>query len=79
MEENLIFLQEQFIMIFMLILPRILLMISNNTVQNLSSSKFRTELLRRVKRYQVATYRCLVIKYEKDTRYDKYGVSTHDR
>jgi len=38
-----------------------------------------TELLRRIKRYQVATYSCLVIKYEKDNRYDEHGVATHDR
>lgn len=38
-----------------------------------------TELLRRIKRYQVATYSCLVIKYENDNRYDNVGVSTHDR
>jgi len=38
-----------------------------------------TELLRRIKRYQVANYSCLVIKYEKDTRYDSNAVATHDR
>jgi len=38
-----------------------------------------TELLRRIKRYQVATYNCLVIKYENDKRYVDNGVSTHDR
>jgi len=37
-----------------------------------------TELLRRIKRYQVAKYRCCVIKYENDKRYDKDDVSTHD-
>jgi len=38
-----------------------------------------TELLRRIKRYQVAKYHCAVIKYENDKRYDKEDVSTHDR
>lgn len=40
---------------------------------------FRTELLRRIKRYQVANHSCMVIKYEKDNRYDTDGVATHDR
>ena len=40
---------------------------------------FRTELLRRIKRYQVANHSCMVIKYEKDNRYDMDGVATHDR
>ena len=39
----------------------------------------RTELIRRVKRFQVANQACLVIKYAKDTRYDQSGVATHDR
>jgi len=38
-----------------------------------------TELLRRIKRYQVAKYKCAVIKYENDKRYDADDVSTHDR
>merc|ERR1719312_2330252 len=38
-----------------------------------------TELLRRIKRYQIAKYKCAVIKYENDKRYDKDDVSTHDR
>lgn len=38
-----------------------------------------TELLRRIKRYQVANHSCMVIKYEKDNRYDVDGVATHDR
>lgn len=38
-----------------------------------------TELLRRIKRYQVANHPCMVIKYEKDNRYDTDGVATHDR
>ncbi|KAM7426030.1 Thymidine kinase [Porites harrisoni] len=38
-----------------------------------------TELLRRIKRYQVANHSCMVIKYEKDNRYDADGVATHDR
>ena len=39
----------------------------------------RTELLRRIKRYQVANHSCMVIKYEKDNRYEVNGVATHDR
>ncbi|XP_072044514.1 thymidine kinase, cytosolic-like [Amphiura filiformis] len=38
-----------------------------------------TELLRRIKRFQIANYTCLLIKYAKDTRYDENGVATHDR
>ncbi|XP_045144754.1 thymidine kinase, cytosolic-like [Echinops telfairi] len=37
-----------------------------------------TELMRRVCRFQVAQYKCLVIKYAKDIRYGS-GLSTHDR
>lgn len=40
---------------------------------------FRTELMRRMKRYQIANYKCLVVKYSKDDRYDKEGIATHDR
>jgi len=40
---------------------------------------FRTELMRRMKRYQIANYKCLVVKYAKDTRYDEEGIATHDR
>lgn len=38
-----------------------------------------SELLRRVKRYEFAKRRCLVVKYDKDTRYSKECVATHDR
>jgi len=38
-----------------------------------------TELIRRLKRYQVAQYNCLIIKYAKDTRYDDNNIATHDR
>ncbi|XP_022317984.2 thymidine kinase, cytosolic-like isoform X2 [Crassostrea virginica] len=38
-----------------------------------------TELMRRMKRYQIANYKCLVVKYSKDDRYDKEGIATHDR
>ncbi|KAF0887075.1 KITH protein, partial [Crocuta crocuta] len=37
-----------------------------------------TELMRRVRRFQIAQYKCLVIKYAKDTRYS-HNFSTHDR
>ncbi|ESO85025.1 hypothetical protein LOTGIDRAFT_236045 [Lottia gigantea] len=38
-----------------------------------------TELVRRLKRYQIANYNVLVIKYSKDTRYDDNDIATHDR
>ncbi|KAM9177516.1 thymidine kinase, cytosolic [Mergus octosetaceus] len=38
-----------------------------------------TELMRRVRRFQLAQYRCLLVKYAKDTRYGTAGLSTHDR
>ncbi|XP_068606871.1 thymidine kinase, cytosolic [Brachionichthys hirsutus] len=38
-----------------------------------------TELMRRVRRFQVAQYDCLVIKYAKDTRYSDTGMATHDQ
>ena len=37
-----------------------------------------TELLRRLKRCQIAVLRCLLIKYEKDDRYSEDLFSTHD-
>ncbi|XP_058417748.1 thymidine kinase, cytosolic isoform X2 [Diceros bicornis minor] len=37
-----------------------------------------TELMRRVRRFQIAQYKCLVVKYAKDTRYSSH-FSTHDR
>jgi hypothetical protein len=40
----------------------------------------RTELIRRVKRFETANHRCLVIKYARDTRYDDGDcISTHDK
>ncbi|XP_053552593.1 thymidine kinase, cytosolic [Bombina bombina] len=38
-----------------------------------------TELMRRVRRFQIAQYKCLVIKYAKDTRYSKECLATHDQ
>ncbi|PVD38666.1 hypothetical protein C0Q70_01285 [Pomacea canaliculata] len=38
-----------------------------------------TELIRRLKRYRVAQYGCLIVKYAGDTRYTDNGVATHDR
>ncbi|CAN9509920.1 unnamed protein product [Ophioblennius macclurei] len=38
-----------------------------------------TELMRRVRRFQVAQYNCLVVKYAKDTRYSDSGMATHDK
>lgn len=37
-----------------------------------------TELIRRLRRYQIANYKCLIIKYANDVRYDTEAVSTHD-
>ncbi|XP_016118816.1 thymidine kinase, cytosolic-like isoform X2 [Sinocyclocheilus grahami] len=37
-----------------------------------------TELMRRVRRFQVAQYSCLLVKYAKDTRYSQTGMATHD-
>jgi len=36
-----------------------------------------TELIRRLKRYQIAQYEVLIIKYAKDVRYDEGGIATH--
>lgn len=38
-----------------------------------------TELMRRLRRYQLATHRCLVVKYANDVRYDSEGLATHDK
>jgi len=38
-----------------------------------------TELIRRLKRYQIARYECLIVKYADDDRYDDEGIATHDR
>jgi len=38
-----------------------------------------TELIRRLKRYQIANHKCLIIKYANDDRYDKDGIATHDK
>lgn len=38
-----------------------------------------TELVRRIRRYQVANHACLLIKYDKDVRYEEDRVSTHDQ
>ena len=38
-----------------------------------------TELLRKIRRYSVASKSCLVIKYANDNRYSDKSVSTHDK
>ena len=38
-----------------------------------------TELVRRLKRFQIARHDCLVIKYSKDQRYDEEKLATHDK
>ena len=37
-----------------------------------------TELIRRLRRYQIAKQRCMVIQYAPDTRYGSKQISTHD-
>ena len=37
-----------------------------------------TELMRRIKRYKIATFEVLVIKYAKDDRYHDEYAATHD-
>lgn len=49
-----------------------------NLLMNLCSF-CSTELMRRVRRFQIAQYKCLVIKYAKDTRYSDTGMATHDQ
>ncbi|KAK3909363.1 Thymidine kinase, cytosolic [Frankliniella fusca] len=38
-----------------------------------------TELIRRMKRYQIAKYNCLILRYAKDVRYSTTGIATHDK
>lgn len=38
-----------------------------------------TELLRRMKRHEIAGNRCLRIKYAGDTRYSDDSIATHDK
>lgn len=38
-----------------------------------------TELIRRLKRYRFANYRCMIVRYAKDLRYSSTDVATHDR
>jgi thymidine kinase len=38
-----------------------------------------TELLRRVKRHEIAGKKCLNIKYIEDARYSEDCISTHDK
>ncbi|KAE8739526.1 hypothetical protein FOCC_FOCC014982 [Frankliniella occidentalis] len=38
-----------------------------------------TELIRRLKRYQIAKYRCLILRYARDVRYSTTGIATHDK
>ncbi len=37
-----------------------------------------TELIRRLKRYTFAQYRCLIIRYLNDNRYSDQCIATHD-
>nr|ACO11457.1 Thymidine kinase [Caligus rogercresseyi] len=38
-----------------------------------------TELIRRLRRLLCAKFKCLIVKYSKDDRYDENGIATHDR
>jgi thymidine kinase len=38
-----------------------------------------TELIRRLKRYQIAKYKCLIVKYANDDRYSESDVVSHDQ
>jgi thymidine kinase len=41
---------------------------------------FRTELIRRIKRYETANHKCMIVKYSKDNRYNEGDcVATHDK
>lgn len=44
----------------------------------LTSWPKRTELMRRLKRYQFAKHQCLIVKYQRDVRYDEENIATHD-
>jgi thymidine kinase len=37
-----------------------------------------TELIRRLKRYQIAKYRCIIMKYVNDDRYSESDIVSHD-
>ncbi|KAG8189275.1 hypothetical protein JTE90_019035 [Oedothorax gibbosus] len=38
-----------------------------------------TELIRRLRRYEIAKNKCLIVKYANDLRYDSDSIATHDR
>ena len=38
-----------------------------------------TELIRRIKRFQLAKHKCLIINYANDDRYARDSIATHDR
>jgi len=38
-----------------------------------------TELMRRMRRFQVANHSCLMIKYAGDDRYSEADMATHDK
>lgn len=37
-----------------------------------------TELIRRLRRYQIANYKCLIMKYANDDRYSEADIVSHD-
>ncbi|KAK7794110.1 hypothetical protein R5R35_012603 [Gryllus longicercus] len=37
-----------------------------------------TELIRRLRRYEIANYKCLIVKYANDVRYGLEAISSHD-
>jgi len=55
--------------------------INNGEIQVIFGSMFSgksTELIRRLKRYQIARRSCLIVKYSNDSRTDKNAIYTHD-
>jgi thymidine kinase len=38
-----------------------------------------TELIRRLRRYQIAKYKCLIVKYANDDRYSESDIVSHDQ
>lgn len=55
---------------------------SNGEIQVIYGPMFSgktSELIRRIRRYTSAKRKCIIIKYNKDNRYDDERISTHDR
>lgn len=71
----------------MYILPKVIIMLyiensSRGQIQVIFGPMFSgktTELIRRLRRYEIAKHCCVIIKYANDLRYDAENISTHDR